>query len=77
MVKIDAFKIVFKEDFERSRIEGQAQGIIKMGREFGLTDSDIISRLVSILKCSQSEAEGIFHDAEASGQPHVGFDEPL
>lgn len=72
MVKVDAFKVIFKDDFERTRVEGEvrgeARGIIKMGREFGLNDTEIVNRLSSNLKCTLAEAERMFRDAEASNK---------
>lgn len=47
--------------------EGEARGIIKISREFGLSDSEILQRLATNLKCSQAEAERLFRDAEANG----------
>jgi len=41
-------------------IEGQAQGMIEMGLEYGLSESEILKRLQKKLKILKQEAEKYF-----------------
>lgn len=49
---------VARESYVRD--EGKAEGVISMGREFGLSDAEIIQRLASHLNYSQEEATDLF-----------------
>ncbi len=51
---------VREEGWAEGRAEGRAEGMIRMAREFGLSDAEIIQRLASHLNYSQQEASGIF-----------------
>lgn len=42
------------------RAEGQAEGMIRMGRKVGLSDSEIIANISSVLHCSSEEAASLF-----------------
>lgn len=49
---------VARESYVRD--EGKAGDVISMGREFGLSDAEIIQRLASHLNYSQEEATDLF-----------------
>lgn len=52
MLELKDLKVLFKNDFA----EAEARGIINMGREFRLSNDDIISRLMSMLGFSRDDA---------------------
>lgn len=68
MRRIEAFKIIFEDDFKRNRAEGEAKGIISMGRKFGMSDADLVAQLVESLGCTAAEAARMLHP-ESDGAP--------
>lgn len=61
MRRVEAFKIIFEDDFRQREARGKAEGIIVMGRKAGLPDTDIIAQLVESLGCTPAEAAKILH----------------
>lgn len=46
-----------------------AKNIIKMGRKFGMSDTDMINTIASELGCPRPKAEEYFYEFSAAQQP--------
>lgn len=64
MIKLNSLKFIFADELkdelkkEEAKIEArsEARTIIRMGRKFGMSDSDLIAELVESLACTAEEA---------------------
>lgn len=64
---------VYAEGRAEGRAEGEARGvakgIIELGRDFNLSDTDIINKIASKLNCPRPKAEEYFYEFSAAQQP--------
>lgn len=64
MRRVEAFKIIFQEDFRKC----EAKGMITMGRKFGMSDTDLIAQIVESLGYTPAEAENLLHQESNNTQ---------
>lgn len=55
---------IFAAYVAEARADEYARGIVEMGREFGLSDDNILTRLSAKLNCSQAEAQDILREVQ-------------